>query len=184
MSTATARITIDEYHAMAERGELRPDSKDYLWHGEIVEVMTQNPPHADVIQAIGDALRELFPKADWTVKEEKPLVLPDDSEPLPDLVVARGRRDRYTRRHPRAEDVVLLVEVSHSTKAKDLGEKLNDYAAAGIPLYWVADVEYAAILAFWDPDPAAARYRSSRIYPRGEAAETPAGVVRVDDVFP
>ncbi len=184
MSTATDRITIDEYHAMADRGELRPNAKDYLWRGEIVEVMPENPPHAIVVYVLGTFLRDLYPGTDWMVREEKSLVLGDDTEPVPDLLVVRGHWRQYLAKHPTASDVELVVEVAHTSRARDLGEKLAVYATAGILRYWVADAEYPAILAFWDPDTEAARYRSTRIYTRGDAAETSAGNILVNDIFP
>ena len=184
MSTTVSRISIAEYHDMAEKGLLRPDSKDYLWHGEIVEVMTQKPPHASTVQNVADRLRELFPRAEWTVREEKPLPLPDDTEPIPDVIVARGHKSAFVARHPRLDEVVLVAEVAHTTLRTDVGEKLADYAAAGIPLYLVADVEGQVLLAFWDPDREGGAYRSSRVCTRGQAADTPAGPIRVEDVFP
>ena len=33
----------------------------------------------------------------------------------------------------------LVVEVSVTTQARDLGPKLRAYAAAGVPQYWVVD---------------------------------------------
>ncbi len=183
MSTATARITLDEYHTMAEKGLLRPDSKDYLWHGEVVEVMPQNPPHVAVAQNLGDCLRDLFPRQAYTVREERPFPLPDDSEPIPDLVVARGHKSIYVARHPRPDEVELLVEVAYSSLKDDLARKLPDYAAAGIPRYWVADIENRLLLTFWDPDQNARMYRSSRFLTRGQAADTPNGPVLVDDIF-
>ncbi len=183
MSTATRRITLDAYHEMADKGLLRPDSKDYLWRGEIVEVMTQKPPHISTLENLADALRDIYPKAEWTVREEKPLPLSDDSEPIPDITVLRGPWTAYYGRYPALADVVLLAEVTHSTHRKDLGDKLAGYAAAGIPLYLVADVESRVVLGFWDPEPAAERYRCSRVHVGGEWVETPRGPLSVDLIF-
>ena len=183
MSTATARITLDEHHEMAEKGLLRPDSKDYLWRGEIVEVMTQKPPHISTAENLLACLRDIYPRGEWEVRDEKPLPLPGDSEPIPDVVVLRGPRSAFRGRYPRVDEVELLAEVSHTTLKKDLGEKLSGYAAAGIGRYWVADVENVVIFAFWDPDPAAGLYRASRVFVRGQSAETPGGLVPVADVF-
>ena len=43
-------------------------------------------------------------------------------------------------RLPRPEDVLWIVEVSKSSLVYDRTAKLADYAATGIPEYWVADL--------------------------------------------
>ena len=40
----------------------------------------------------------------------------------------------------RASDVVLLVEISDTTYAKDSGPKLRRYASYRIPVYWIVDL--------------------------------------------
>jgi hypothetical protein len=41
------------------------------------------------------------------------------SEPIPDISLLKPRSDFYTKAHPRPEDVLLLVEVSHTTASYD-----------------------------------------------------------------
>jgi Uma2 family endonuclease len=45
----------------------------------------------------------------------------------------------------------LLAEVSSSTLDTDLGRKLKLYAAAGVPEYWVVDVNQRLIHQMWHP---------------------------------
>ena len=66
--------------------------------------------------------------------------LGDDSEPLPDIVVAKPREDRYLGAHPTASDVVLIVEVSSTTLRFDRNVKVPMYARHGVPEVWVLDV--------------------------------------------
>ena len=42
-------------------------------------------------------------------------MLDDHSEPQPDIALLRPRPDYYLKAHPRAADVLLLIEVSDST---------------------------------------------------------------------
>lgn len=51
-----------------------------------------------------------------------------------------------------ASAVRLIVEAADSTLADDLGEKLEDYAAAGPAEYWVADVQGKLILQHTGPN--------------------------------
>jgi len=47
--------------------------------------------------------------------------------------------------------VKLVVEVADSTLEDDLGEKRDEYAEAGLPEYWVADVKGGRIVRHADP---------------------------------
>jgi len=56
------------------------------------------------------------------------------------------RKEDYGSQHPTPEDVVLLIEVSDTTVAYDIGGKALLYAQAGIRDYWVVLVNEAAIV--------------------------------------
>ena len=47
--------------------------------------------------------------------------------------------------------VALVTEVSDSTLEHDLGRKLRMYAAAGVPEYWVIDLQGRKIIRMWQP---------------------------------
>lgn len=49
------------------------------------------------------------------------------------------------------EAVKLLVEVADSTLAQDMGLKAALYAGAGVPEYWIADVNARTIHQMWLP---------------------------------
>ena len=75
------------------------------------------------------------------------LVYPQRGNPrksrAPDVLVALGvgthkRMSYFVWREGKPPDWVLEV-ASHSTKEKDLGEKRDDYAAMGVPEYWLFD---------------------------------------------
>jgi Uma2 family endonuclease len=46
----------------------------------------------------------------------------------------------YAKRHPRGDELVLIVEVAESSSRFDLTVKAALYARAGVPEYWVLDV--------------------------------------------
>jgi Uma2 family endonuclease len=64
----------------------------------------------------------------------------NDSEPEPDLVVARGNPRSYLRRHPQPGDIGLVVEVAESTLAGDRVDKTRIYARALLPIYWIVNL--------------------------------------------
>jgi hypothetical protein len=63
--------------------------------------------------------------------------LTDDSEPQPDVVIARNRADRYLSSHPEPADILLVIEVSDSTLKYPQKTKLSLYSEAGISNYWI-----------------------------------------------
>lgn|ERR1700751_4354477 len=60
------------------------------------------------------------------------------SRPQPDLVLYRP--GIWRGRHPGPADISLLIEISDSTLAFDLGGKLALYRASEIQEYWVVDL--------------------------------------------
>src|SRR5205085_1939182 len=63
------------------------------------------------------------------------------SVPEPDLAVLREFKPEYERRHPRADELLLAVEVADTSRRMDLSRKAELYARAGVPEYWVLDVD-------------------------------------------
>ncbi len=114
--------------------------------------MGQGPRHATLTSEIAEMLREVF-RPGFALREEKPVRLSDDSEPIPDIMVLRGSQSDYGEHQPEPEDVRLLVEVSVTTAEYDLGEKALSYAQSGIADYWVVLVNEAAIVRHRQPSP-------------------------------
>ncbi len=71
---------------------------------------------------------------------QNPVRLSQFSEPQPDLALLRRRDDFYRERHPRADDVLLIVEVAASSLRFDRKKKLPLYARHGIPEIWLVDL--------------------------------------------
>jgi len=67
--------------------------------------------------------------------------LNEASEPEPDLALLSPRDDDYAARHPRPDDVLLVVEVADTSAAFDRDVKRPLYARAGIPTLWIVDLE-------------------------------------------
>jgi Uma2 family endonuclease len=74
------------------------------------------------------------------VSIQNPVRLDDHSEPRPDLLLLQPSADYYRKRHPQPGEVFLLVEVSDTTLARDLSEKLPAYGRAGIPEIWIVNL--------------------------------------------
>jgi len=64
--------------------------------------------------------------------------------------VVRPRAD-YQTRGPRPEDVILAVEVSDTTLRRDRQVKLAMYASAGIPEFWIVNLEIREVEIYRSP---------------------------------
>jgi len=134
------RIPVDLYERIVEAGDLGPDDRIELLNGVLVSKMTKSPGHQVCTELCGDELRSLL-RPGYQLRTEGPVKIPEFSEPEPDLAIVRGERRDYARTHPQPRDVVLLVEVSDSSLARDRGVKRDIYARAGVPTYWIVDLE-------------------------------------------
>ncbi len=146
------RFTRVEYRRMAEVGILGEDDRVELIKGEIVQMSPPGRRHVAFVDNLNQLLvLRLGGRA--IVSVQNPVVLTDDSEPQPDLAVERKRAIPYKEREASAEDVLLLIEVADSSLAYDRSTKLELYAAAGIPEYWVVDTTTETVHVHRAPSP-------------------------------
>jgi len=138
-----ARLTPDEYHRLGELGVL--SERTELIDGLVLNKMPKSPRHRHAVQRLFDLLLVTFPG--WHVRKEDPLTL-GTSEPEPDLAVVAGHSDDYREAHPTA--AVLVVEVSLSSHDLDFAKQYI-YARAGIPEYWLLDLERRELTRFYEP---------------------------------
>ncbi|UNU23208.1 Uma2 family endonuclease [Microcoleus vaginatus] len=137
MTAVTAkRFSIAEYHRLGELGFFAPDDRVELIRGEIILKATKSTFHSVCNSLL---LEELYPllRKRVIVRGQEPIILSDDSEPEPDVVIARNRADRYLSSHPQPADILLVIEVSDSTLKYDRTTKLSLYAETGISNYWI-----------------------------------------------
>ena len=144
--------TVDEFYRAYEAGQLDDSKRWELIQGRIIEKMPIGPPHASLADIIAEILRDAMQPA-YIVREEKPVHLAFDTEPVPDITVARGARQDYCEHHPTATETVLVVEVADSSAVKDLSDKAYSYAQAGMTEYWVILVNEDTIVVHREPSP-------------------------------
>lgn len=139
-------LTVEDYHRMGEVGIL-PEKGQELIHGEIIEMSPIGSRHAATVDKASDYLKELL-KGKATIRVQNPIIIPTYSEPEPDIAVVKFRSDYYAEHHPTPEDVILLIEVADSSIEFDRKTKMSLYASAGIPIYWIIDLENKQIETF------------------------------------
>lgn len=139
-STVThRRFNVEEYHRLAEVGILGEDDRVELIEGALLEMSPIGSRHAGIVTKLHRLLERRVGDA-AIVWEQNPIILGDGSEPQPDLVLLQPRADFYTGAHPRAADVLLVVEVADTSLTYDREVKLPLYARHGIPEAWLVDL--------------------------------------------
>jgi len=177
------RFTRDEYYRMAEVGLFR-DERVELLEGEIITMSAQLSPHAFVVSQL---MYELITKLGSAVivRGQAPIVLNNRSEPEPDIAVCLLVPDRYKQAHPRADQVLLLIEVAESSLIYDRTRKARAYAASGVIEYWIVNLIDRRIEIFTDPDAKSRNYRQRREVGVGESLSLPNGhTIAVTDILP
>ena len=129
-------FNVDEYYRMAEVGLLSPDDRVELIDGEIVEMSPIGCTHAGTVDRSSAFLHRTLGGA-VQVRVQNPVRLNDFSEPQPDVVLLKPREDFYTKSHPTASDVLIVIEVADTSVNYDRNVKLALYARAGIPEAWL-----------------------------------------------
>jgi Uma2 family endonuclease len=143
------RFTVDQYHRMIKAGILTENDRVELLEGWIVPRMPHNPPHDGTIWAGQTVLLSRLPK-EWILRVQSAITT-QDSEPEPDLLIARGPGLRYFSAHPHPEDIGLVIEVADTTVSEDRIEKGRLYARAGIPIYWIVNLPEHQIEVYTEP---------------------------------
>jgi Uma2 family endonuclease len=135
---------------MAETGVLHPNARVELLDGEIIDKSAVGPFHGGAVNRL-TRLFTLLSKNRWLLSSQNPLRLNDHSEPEPDVMLLKPSPDDYTSRHPRLEDVFLLVEVSDSSLTTDLERKLPVYGRAGVTEVWIVNLEELRLEIYREP---------------------------------
>jgi hypothetical protein len=155
------RFTVADYHRMIDAGILTTNDKVELLGGWIVDKMSQNPPHRNSVSRLNRWFGRALPEEDWYLAVQAPITLVD-SEPEPDLIIARGPDSRYEKRHPGPGDIVLVVEVADSSLL-DRRHKLPLYAAAKIPEFWLVNLQSKRVEIYTDPQSGPSSFYRTRV---------------------
>lgn len=138
------RLTVEQYHRMADAGVLARDARVELIEGVIVDMAPIGSRHAAAVKKL-NALLTSAVGARAIVSVQDPIRLGDRSEPQPDLALLRPREDFYADAPPTAADTLLVIEVSQATAAYDRQVKLPLYAQHGVPEVWIVDLDYSLV---------------------------------------
>lgn len=137
LDRARHRMTVSDYHRMAETGILRETDNVELIEGEIIDMAPIGSRHAFVVTRLA-GLFTLAAGEKYLVSTQNPIRMDDHSEPQPDLALLKP--GNYMDHLPGPADILLIVEVADSSIDYDRGVKLELYARHGIPEVWLLDL--------------------------------------------
>jgi Uma2 family endonuclease len=139
ISTQIRPLTSAEYYHMMETGIIREGERVELISGQIFTMAAKGTRHTVSTTSLLEELSIVIQRQ-ATIRCQDPITLPNNSEPEPDIVIARLREDKYLNSHPAPTDIILVIEVADSTLKFDREVKAPLYAIAGINEYWIINL--------------------------------------------
>jgi len=144
------RFSLEDLERMIEAGIFdQRTGRIELIEGELRMMSPASYEHDDLIQCLNQWSFESSKKRFRIAVQQGLQLRLTQSMPEPDLywIDARHKRDR----RPTAEVVPLVIEVSVSSLAYDLGEKQRLYAMESIAEYWVVDPNTESVIVHRQP---------------------------------
>ena len=142
------KLRVEDYTLLADAGAFG-DYRTELIEGDVIVMAPEYRPHAYVRDELAYRLRRALEAIGSDVHVASGSVsMANDTMPQPDIVLTREPRGRGA---IPLDSVALLVEVSSTTLANDIGLKQRIYARHGVREYWVADVNARLIHQMWEP---------------------------------
>jgi Uma2 family endonuclease len=139
VNTQIRPLTVDDYHQMIETGIIHEGEHTELISGQIFNMAAKGTRHTVAnTELVSELLLILGRRA--KIRCQDPISLANNSEPEPDIVIAKLRADNYVNSHPVPADIILVVEVADLTLNFDRNTKAPLYAAAGISEYWIVNL--------------------------------------------
>jgi Uma2 family endonuclease len=142
------KFSREAYQQMAQLG-LFEGKRVELIEGEVIEMPPSTPEHFETSDTLDEILESYFGKCYW-VRFQGDLAL-GESQPTPDIAVVQGDKRAYKGRHP--NHALLVVEVAHTSLHYDRTDKLSLYAKAGIPEYWIVNLQDRQLEVYREPVP-------------------------------
>ena len=141
------KLRVDDYLLLDSEGAFEEYRKTELIGGKVYYMNAQHRPHARVKSRLYALLANALPTPLEALVEAS-INIPPVNVPEPDIVVTT---------EPEGDGLVplasvrLIVEVADATLKQDRSTKAAIYAEAGVPEYWIADVNGRTFTQLWSP---------------------------------
>jgi Uma2 family endonuclease len=165
MMIAPGVFTYAQLLGVLDRLETPPGFKSELVRGEIV-LTPQGREHSEIIQAGQEAARAAgVPR--WRSVSDVLSPFPGSRSGFcPDVSILRRTADRAAKPLPSSDIAAVIEVVSGDLGEKDYGIKVDEYAAAGIDAYLIAD-PFKGLCTLYS-EPVAGRYPTPTTHPFGD----------------
>lgn len=147
----TRRFTVEEFIRLDQMRFFQPEERLELIDGEIHPMSPIGPRHGGLVNQLNRWLHSHLEQK-WLVLCQNPVALTKRDLPQPDFAIVPFREDHYSSAHPLASQVRLIIEVADTSADIDLGKKVQLYAQAGIPEYWVFNLTSNQVECFSKPE--------------------------------
>lgn len=144
------RLSVQDYHRMAEAGIFRPEERVELLAGQVVQMAAKGVAHEAAITRTEKALRHQLGDR-VLLRLQSPVQLDNYSEPEPDIAVVFPDPADYETHHPTPSEIFWLIEVADSSFRYDCEVKAPAYGKSGIAEYWVLDVNQRQLHIYRSP---------------------------------
>lgn len=138
-----------EYMEMISKGILGPRDRVELVGGFIVNISPQGSRHNSFLMRLNRLFAPLHSR--FFISVQGTLTVAEGQIFDPDFILLQQKPEGYKHTLPGPKDVCLVVEVADSSLNFDQRVKLPAYALAGIPEYWIADLEREILLVHREP---------------------------------
>jgi len=189
MSTETATkklFTADEFQRVLDAGIFPPDTRFELIRGEIIQMPETRGPHSGRVNKLTRLFTStLGDTAIVSVQNEVVIShLTPMSCPKPDVALLKPMPEFFGPFAPVPDEVLLLVEISHTTVRYDRETKAALYAEAGIAEYWILNISEKTLEV--RTDPADGKYGRTEIFKPAQTVSPqrlPGITFAVDDIL-
>lgn len=141
--------TRDEYYRLADLNFFQGRRVELI-EGQIIDMAAMKSPHATAVDLVDAALKEIWGTG-YYIRQQKPFVVSNISEPEPDVAVVKGNIRDYATAHPTQAE--LIVEVADTSLRYDRSVKGSLYAKAGVPEYWIVNLGDHQLEIYRHPQP-------------------------------
>ena len=146
-----ALLNEQDFLLLNDSGAFDGYRKTELIDGEIYYMNSQYRRHAMVKTDVYDAIRDRLRASGSSLRvvQEASVGIGPHDMPEPDVFLTS---QPYGAGVFPGDSIALIIEVADSTQAMDLGKKLEIYARAAVPEYWVLDTQACIAHQHWQPE--------------------------------
>lgn len=145
-----AKWTLEQYHQMIAAGILDGRRVELL-NGEIIEMSPEGEPHAFYSRTNAKYLEQLLGDLAEVLQGKPITIAVNQSEPEPDIALVQPLGREYLQHHPYPENIFWVIEYANTSFKKDADPKAKTYAAAGIPEYWIVNLQTMELIVMRGP---------------------------------